>query len=116
MSNRDLWYNSTHNEVLMRKIILLGCLFVLGGCGVLVPSKLKVTDVSSGKTFTTYATWGKENMLGYNFYDIATGQRVMLKSYTTSVIDNGGYFPPESKEATAYQSSLSRVSAASGGQ
>lgn len=82
---------------------------LIAGCGVHVPPKYQVTDVSSGKTFTTYGTWGKENMLGYNFYDIDSGERIMLKSYQSKKISNGGFFPQGSPEAEEYNENARRL-------
>ncbi len=82
---------------------------VLGGCGVYVPARLQVTDVSSGRTYDTYSSWGKENMLGYSFYDAKSGQRVMLKSYEINVLEPARFLPPDSPEAAEYKSQMAQV-------
>ena len=92
-----------------RWLIALVLLCAVSGCAVVVPAKIQVTDVGSGRIFTTYSTWGKENMLGYNFYDIDSGDRVMLKGYSTKVIRQGGFYKNSDPEALEYVDDAKRA-------
>jgi hypothetical protein len=103
-----MWEDSMRRT---RVLVLLAGLTFVGGCGVVVPDKVQITDVESGHTYTTYDddSWRKENMLGYNFYDADSGERVMLKSYTQKTIRRGGYFDPNSAEAEEYRADVAKV-------
>ena len=97
----------------MRRAIAMVMVGVLGlsavGCGVTIPPKLEVRDVSSGRTFTTYQPWGEvEKGVGYTFTDIETGRRINLQNYELRTLDGKMSVPSDSAEAKAYAAAKGR--------
>jgi hypothetical protein len=81
----------------------------VAGCGVNIPPKLEVRDVSSGRTFTTYQPWGEvEKGVGYTFTDIETGRRINLQNYELRTLDGKMSVKADSPEAKAYATAKER--------
>jgi hypothetical protein len=77
---------------------------VLVGCGVTIPPKLEVRDVSSGRTYQTYQPWGQvEKGIGYSFTDVETGRRVTLTNYELRTLESQKNVPGDSTDARAFE-------------
>lgn len=84
-------------------------LFV-AGCGQNVPAKLEVKDVSSGKTYTTYADLTKEEKgVGYKLYDIKSSASVTLTSYEIKTLEAEKTVDPKSPESLEYQAAKAKA-------
>ena len=96
--------------VMVMKKLLFGPLVLIAGCTV-IPARVSVTDVGSGKHFETYdgEPYAKENMLGYNFVDLSSGDMVMLKSYTRKTVEPAKIIWWGSPEASEFKDSLRNV-------
>jgi hypothetical protein len=97
----------------MRRAIamFMGGVLVLSaaGCGVTIPPKLEVRDVSSGRTYQTYQPWGEvEKGVGYQFTDIETGRRINLQNYELRTLEGKKSVPGDSAEARAYATAKDR--------
>lgn len=86
-----------------RRAALLCGLAVLTGC-VDLPAKYEVTDPASQRKFTTYENWGKQDKAGYAFYDLDSGERIVLKDYQRAVLSEGGLYSAASLEVVEYRS------------
>jgi hypothetical protein len=85
-----------------------GQLFI-SGCGVSIPPKLEVRDVSSGRAYTTYQPWGEvEKGVGYQFTDVETGRRINLQNYELRTLEGKKSVPGDSAEAKAYAAARER--------
>lgn len=96
----------------MRTTIALVLISIfVSGCMSAVPAEVQVTDVQTGRVFRTYEHpyMSKENMLGYNFYDLNSGTWVMLKSYQKRTITKQVNVKPESPEAKAFNATLKKA-------
>jgi hypothetical protein len=90
--------------------LLIGFSLFVGGCATEIPAKMQVTDVSSGKTYTTYEPWGKvDKGIGYKFTDIDTGKQITLTNYELKQVESKKSVPGDSPEATAYKQAQSRT-------
>jgi hypothetical protein len=96
----------------VRGVIVLGSLVVgtvVVGCATSIPSKLKVRDVTSGRTYMTYEPWGKVTKgVGYEFTDIESGNRITLTNYELSTVEGEKSVPPNSTEADTFKSDKAR--------
>jgi hypothetical protein len=96
-------------RVLIALVPLIAALTMLAGCGVNIPPKLEVRDVSSGRTYTTYQPWGQvEKGVGYSFTDIDTGRRINLTNYELRTVESGKSVSGDSAEAKAFDMAKAR--------
>jgi hypothetical protein len=93
----------------IRRAALIALPLLVVGCGVSIPPKLEVRDVSSGRTYQTYQPWGEvEKGVGYQFTDIETGRRINLQNYELRTLEGKKSVPGGSAEAQAYASAKTR--------
>jgi hypothetical protein len=94
--------------------VLIPCLLVaislcLAGCGVDIPAKVEVRDVTSSKTYLTYEPWGRvEKGIGYQFTDIQNGSKVTLTNYELKTVEPRKNVPGDSPEARAFNEAKAR--------
>ena len=93
------------------KLAFVSTAFLLvAGCGQNVPAKLEVKDVSSGKTYTTYADLTKEEKgIGYKLFDVTSSTSVTLTSYEVKTLEAEMTVDPKSAEALAYQTAKAKA-------
>jgi hypothetical protein len=91
-------------------MLMAGCLCAaVAGCGVNIPPKLEVRDVSSGRSYVTYQPWGEvEKGVGYSFTDVETGRRINLQNYEIRTLEGRKSVPGDSAEAKAYATARER--------
>ena len=97
----------------MRKVcrfVVLGALALgAAGCSTTIPPEIQVRDVSSGRTYTTYQTWGDVTKgEGYSFVDKDTGNHITLTNYELKTLSGSHSVPSDSPEAKAYEAAKAR--------
>src|SRR5262249_51110185 len=97
----------------MRKLLTTCALTLAGlalvGCSTNIPPKLQVRDVSSGRLYTTYQSWGDvQKGVGYSFTDIETGKRITLTNYELNTLEGKKSVPKDSPEAQKYAEAAAR--------
>jgi hypothetical protein len=89
-------------------VIIVACLLI-SGCGVDIPPRLEVRDVSSSTAYSTYEPWGRvEKGIGYQFTDIESGKRVTLTNYELRTLETRKNVPGDSPEARAFNEAKAR--------
>ncbi len=99
-----------NTRALLATIVCSTVLIAASGCTTDIPARVEVKDVTTGKTFNTYETWGRTvSGVGYRFTDVASGDTVTLTNYELHTLESKKTVDANSPEAKAFKADKAKV-------